>query len=204
MKKLRAVVFGIASLVVAASSAVSASAQAAPVTVFGVALGQEFAVPRCAQENPITVASTCWTYEFPTMASSDADSAKFRELHFANPPVFGSEIDAYVENGVVQFFTMETSGVESQDFVLAQLTEKFGKPTKSDRVDVQNAFGTKFAVVRAEWDLPTCFVRFDADGSDGGEHAGHLDKGWVSITTHDQHLRDLEKDKQLLQSRQKL
>ena len=204
MKIIGSVVLGAASLAAAMPAAVSASPPDTPVTVFGVALGSAFDLPRCAEDDPISVTATCWTYEYPTLASSDADSAKFRALHFASPPSFASDIRTYVDNGATQFFTMETDGVESQDFVLKQLTEKFGKPTKSERVDVQNGFGVQFAVVRAEWDLPTCFVRFDADGSDGGRHDGHIDRGWISVTTHERHLRDVEKQKQLLESQQKL
>jgi hypothetical protein len=181
-------------------------AEAQPISVFGIPLGDNFALPQCADQYPIKVSATCWTYEFPSASGSPAtdETHNFRRLHFANPPALGAAINTYVENGVTQFFTMETDGISSQDYVMAQLTSKFGKPSKFEKVRVQNRMGASYEADRAEWSSSQFFVQFDADASDGGGHAGTLDKGWISITTQKRHQEELLRRQKYLNSRQPL
>jgi hypothetical protein len=87
---------------------------------------------------------------------------------------------------------------------MAQLTAKFGKPTKFEKVPVQNRMGASYIVDRAEWNSTQYFVQFDADGSDGGGHAGTIDKGWISITTQKRHQEESARRQKYLNSRQPL
>lgn len=164
-----------ATLVMAA--ALAPTAAAAPVSIFGVPLGVGFELPQCVESFPIKPPMVCWTYRFGETAPD------MRMLHFPIDPDLGFDIIAIVKDGTTAGITMETSGVSSQDYVLGQLTAKFGAPTRVSRVQVQNAMGARYMVVRAAWMLPHVHVKFDADGSDGGAHDGRIDAGWVSITT---------------------
>jgi hypothetical protein len=170
------------------------------VTIFGIHLGEPFIVPQCAESDPVTVASTCWTYEFPT-ESRDAD---MRSLHFANPPALGHDITAFVHDGMMDIVTIETAGIDTQDSVMSQLIEKFGKPVRFEKVPVQNRMGANFVVDRAEWSSPRYWVRFDADASDGGSHEGTLDKGWIQIETQKVHAENIKKEEQAFKARQPL
>jgi len=195
--------------------AVSGVATAAPtppapggaIAIFGVDLGAPLTLPQCADPNPLKVDATCWTYEFPPIEGipPTATQFEFRALHFPNGSALGSDITAMVPaSGEVKFITLATAGVSDQDYVLAQLTAKFGKPTQLQHVSVQNRMGAAYVVIRAVWDLPSCFVQFDADGSDGGAAEGSIDKGWVSITTRKTHDEDAARQRKALGSRQPL
>lgn len=179
------------------------AAPLAPTMVFGVPLGETFTLPKCAEVNPITVSETCWTYEFDSDTPTDARMS--RTLHFPTSPTLGADITAHVDDtGKVDFFTMETAGISDQDYVMGQLIAKFGKPTEFKRVPVQNRMGASYIVDRAVWDIPTCFVQFDADGSDGGAHEGKIDEGWISISTREYQKKSNESRKKFLESRQPL
>jgi hypothetical protein len=181
---------------------ISSTAFADPVTIFGIPLGEKFTLQRCAKSNPITVASNCWTYKFSPHLMPD--STDTRSLHFANEPALGHDITAFVHAGVMDIVTIETSGVDTQDYVMSQLTQKFGKPTHFEKVPVQNRMGAKFIVDRAEWNTSQLSARFDADGSDGGMHEGTIDKGWISIETQKYHAEGLKKREDFLKKRQQL
>lgn len=184
------------SVLVAALYGARGTASAGTITVFGIPLGEPLSLPQCAQELPISVSATCWTYDAPTVDSS------LRTLHFPNPPVWASEVSAIVDSGVVAFVTIQTGGVSNQDDVMAELRSKFGEPTKFQKIEAQNRMGARYIVDRAVWDSPQYFVRFDADGSDGGTHDGNIDEGWVSIATQSAHQRENERHEKYLESRQ--
>lgn len=116
-----------------------------------------------------------------------------RRMYFANDPPFGREITAFVEDGVLTGLTVETDGIRSQDYVMSQLVAKFGPPMKFEKVKVQNMMGATFVADRAVWALIDCVVKFDGDGSDGGEHDGKIDEGWISIETRKKYEERIER-----------
>jgi len=181
---------------------ISSAAFADPVTIFGVPMGEAFDLPQCAEEHPITVAANCWTYEFDPGLMPQ--SMNMRTLHFANPPALGHDITAFVDDGIVDIITIETASLDAQDSIMAQLKQKFGKPTHFAKVSAQNRMGAKFVADRAEWSTPQIFVRYDADASDGGMHEGTLDHGWIAIETQKKHIESEKAHDEYLKKQQQL
>ena len=193
------------TIALAAFAATAASGQTAdqpPITVFNILLDRPFTVPECSADAPAGKVEVCWMYTFKGL--TDDDARAFRLLRFAEVPSIGTQITAHVEKGTLVSFTIQTSGIATQDYTLRELTEKFGKPTLLKREPVQNAMGAQFVVVRAQWDKPSVYVQFDADGTDDGGSGGSIDQGWISITTHGRHLEKLRRRDEFFRSRKRL
>ncbi len=66
----------------------------------------------------------------------------------------------YIDNAYVQLINnkieevfINTDGLNSQETILSDLTNKFGKPTKVNLETGQNGFGAQFKIIQAYWSL---------------------------------------------------
>jgi hypothetical protein len=71
---------------------------------------------------------------------------------YANDPKFGELGKATIVNGKLAIVELELPG-EFND-ILAQLTEKYGKPKAVGTRTLQNGFGARFEVGNASWLMP--------------------------------------------------
>lgn len=174
-----------------------AMANTASVMIFGIPLGENFNLPKCAESYPLHVLETCWTYKYLEIPSDER-----RLLHFPKL-TWGHNITAYIENGILNSVSVQTLGVKTQDSDLKQLKDKFGAPTEFRVIREKNLYGASFSVYHARWNKPDVFVQFDADGSSDASN-GKIDSGWVSITTSDHHKEFLRKRSEFFKSLQKM
>jgi hypothetical protein len=151
------------------------------VSVFGLQIGKPFAVPECPFKK---VSKTLNSYEFFTT------SICFQRVAGVNGSEAGKGInlsDDYVDivwprgsepeiarpgsvsvaviDGNIERMTFGTLGVVSQARDIKVLTDKFGSPTTGGEQIVQNGYGAKVQVIRAEWKIEGVSVDFDSAGS---------------------------------------
>lgn len=73
-----------------------------------------------------------------------------------------SNAGVLVLDGTIHRVWFWTRGLKFQQDDLARLIDKFGKPTKVDRKNLQNAFGASFESMSASWDLGDSVVSFES------------------------------------------
>lgn len=152
-------------------------------TVFGIALGKPLELADCAS----SVVAGMKLYDSVQRVHCREDARADRDrvegvswsrVQFpaAEAPLIAkwAYVNAYIIADVVEGIEFPTAGVSSQEVVLAQLSEKFGRPTTINSIPKQNAMGASFKVYEAEWRLPTMTVSFS-----GALDA--IDKGRVEI-----------------------
>lgn len=81
-----------------------------------------------------------------------------------------------IAGGVVQSVIVTTEGFSVQEPLLSDLTSKYGKPKKLQRVPVQTGVGAKFERIEAEWRKPDLNVDYMGMGTS-------ITKGHISVRT---------------------
>lgn len=81
-----------------------------------------------------------------------------------------------IAGGVVQSVLVTTEGFSVQEPLLADLTSKYGKPKKLQRVPVQTGVGAKFERIEAEWRKPDLNVDYMGMGTS-------ITEGHISVRT---------------------
>lgn len=154
-----------------------------PVTVLGMPLGQQFAIPQCRKRKDGSVdqiSRTCWTAAFPDLKEPD----QLQQIWYKGDPVIGGIIYPSVYDGILQALTFETAGVKTQDWVMEKLTEKFGEPADCERYPARKSSGEQVLIYKAEWYSADVLIKFDAaDHDTADEEKLTLSKGWVSMET---------------------
>lgn len=69
-------------------------------------------------------------------------------------------------DGVIVEITVETAAGPAQLRVMESLTERFGQPTARAVREAQNAYGAKWEVLSASWDLPNIKIAYDCASRD--------------------------------------
>ncbi len=138
-----------------------------PTTVFGIALGKPLELVDCTSSivGGMKLYDTLQRMQCREDARADRDRAEgvtWSRIQFpANEaPLIAkwTYINAYIMADVVEGIEFPTAGLSSQELVLAQLSEKFGKPTTLTSVTKRNAMGARFEVLEAQWRLPTITI----------------------------------------------
>lgn len=127
-------------------------------TVFGLPLGQPFTVPECPKD----------VGEFAALCAQSYDQAAGGGIFLnfptqATPAVMSSSVAVVtVKGGNLVGVEFNTLGVTNQDFVLVELSKKYGKPTAMTKSTIQNISGAEFTRLHATWSLPDSYVDFDS------------------------------------------
>lgn len=151
--------------------------------IFGFEIGKPLTLPECAvqiatpQGNKIYFAAqnvTCLE-DRPNHGEPWRAVLRFSPT---DAPSFVKDHEAYpvLSRGVLIGLDFETYGIKYQDAAFAEIQQKYGKPTKTIKLQEQNALGASFAVIHAQWHLTGIIVAFN--GADGA-----FDEGSVSIDT---------------------
>lgn len=149
------------------------------VDIAGIALGRKIQIPECKKERRqgmILYATESQAYPCfedvrgarGTMKSqaglpegSDYDGVTSIELGSAAVPAGVSpKANILMLNGVPEEVSLSTDGVESQDRLYALLIEKYGQPSETKEVQLQNAFGAQYRSIEASWALRRINVHF--------------------------------------------
>jgi hypothetical protein len=170
----------------------STVAQSAPdvktnTKVFGLEIGADLSLPECQRtklsRNRFIYSGNdrLWCYERldkgkdGTPVVNETIEIKFP---FGDRPeiVSGLSLIGQILDGRLEGIGFNTLGVENAGEVLKKLTEKYGKPTVSQPVEVQNKMGARFTTVQADWNFSNLIVVFQGVASS-------LDSGLVTIDT---------------------
>lgn len=177
-------------VVVALFCSCASTAAAVDMTVFGFELGARLVLPECKISSVYSSSdlhnyklyakkqkTTCIDEErFP---KNGAYGTRFVQFSEADAPQNAKDtmISAFCDsNGVLLGVGIFTFGIQNQQFDLAQLTAKYGKPTKVNYSSAQNGFGARYDVLHARWDLDGLTVVFNGS-------LGLLDQGSIEIDT---------------------
>ncbi|WP_157071685.1 hypothetical protein [Steroidobacter denitrificans] len=123
--------------------------------------------------------------------------------HKNRPPIGnGYSFTAILKGGnLISVFT-RTDGIGSQTQDLALLDQKFGTPTRLERLSLQNGAGAKFEGLIAEWELPSgTYVRL---ASPDLTLASRPNVGSLSVMTADARAEQIGKEKAADAERTKL
>jgi hypothetical protein len=151
--------------------------------VFGFELGRPLVLPECKYE-PLYPGSKTKRYDIvQPVTCSKEDLTNYagwpvRRVQFTSAET--SSIAPYgfttlEKDGLLLGMEFGTRGIELQNYILRQLTEKFGKPTSLSTESVGNKFGARFEAVTAIWSGGAIDVSYFAA-------AGRLDEGHVIIS----------------------
>jgi hypothetical protein len=145
------------------------NAQQSNNTVFGLELGDVMSIPECQLNKKTRV----YVPEIGSCFKRDQvrdQSGKFvdaegplgderLEIYFAyeSKPeiVSGFKIFGTVRAGKLTSIGTRTGGVGTQAQDLAQLEQKYGKPTRLQPQSLQNVMGARYEGILAEWELPS-------------------------------------------------
>ncbi|HIE4485189.1 TPA: hypothetical protein ACXM52_000312 [Stenotrophomonas maltophilia] len=149
------------------------------VDIAGIALGTKIQVPECKKERRqgmILYATENQAYPCfedvrgarGTMKSQaglpdgpDYDGVTSIELGSAAVPAGVSpKANILMLSGVPEEVSLSTDGVESQDRLYALLVEKYGPPSETKEVQLQNTFGARYRSIEASWVLRRINVHF--------------------------------------------
>ena len=155
----------------------NAAAQQAPDTVFGMELNAPISIPECQLDRSsrtyFPAAGSCYKRDQVRNSRGkfvDAEGPlgdERAEIYFAfkNKPaiVSGYKVWAVLRGGKLASVGTRTGGIGTQAQDLAQLEEKYGKPTRLEPQSLQNGAGAKFEGLVAEWELPSgTFVKLES------------------------------------------
>ncbi len=91
----------------------------------------------------------------------DYDGVTSIELGSAAVPVgVSAKADILMLDGVPEQVSLSTDGIESQDRLYTLLVEKYGPPSETKEVQLQNAFGAEYRSIEASWVLKRINVYF--------------------------------------------
>ncbi len=187
--------FNAAVIIIAMSLAGSVNAHQAPDTVFGLEINAPPSIPEChidkkwGYQRPSNGA--CYKREGGVEVTMFSHKFVYRdgplgdeklEIIFANgqEPASFSYIVVYTRSGKVAFLQAETGGISTQAHDLAQVTEKFGEPTRLRVKTVQNNMGVEYEGLIAEWELPSkTYVRLESPATGVGSRG--VDKGYLVV-----------------------
>lgn len=170
---------------------------AKPPSVYGIVLTMPITIPECGTfTDPVKFRKKYREYNTYPYAEPTASPCYWRsdrskagtgqplvyeniDVHFPRnaAPAHGFGFRALMIDDNVHAVQWATRGLREQEFVLAELKEKFGTPTSTTVETKQNAFGAKFESVRASWSLPqTVTLVFEGSSS-------RIDQGSVAMMT---------------------
>ena len=149
----------------------AAPAQELP-SLYGIQLGDPLAVEECNRrlflgrweyDTVNTKKVPCYRQGFLVSPDTPITNARV----FVMWPVFGGPDIAKhgtaavrIVGGKVHRVEIETHGVRVQEVAFDQLVQKFGKPTASKTVPVQNRMGAQYQSIQAEWQVGEATVTF--------------------------------------------
>lgn len=154
----------------------TSSATVDSVSLYGVTLGAPITVPECGV--PASVGMTCWgeAHIGGTIANLLPSPVKNLLVYFPYDGQPGiakyKTFDVWLMDGKVESIIVLTNGLKSQEAVLRQLTQKFGKPSAALTKTVQNGFGAKFEYADVTWSRPAAEIQFK--GLDNGVDTGSI------------------------------
>jgi hypothetical protein len=167
-------------------SVATAHAAGVDTTVFGIPLGEAFALPHCQRGNDLVS-------QVDGMVNGDVDPAGLLDqnqptpCYGANPtelqtgqsyawipvdtvikfaddkcPSWLSGCVAYgmLRNGLLLAVYMDPENGTGEDVTAKQLRAKYGKPTRENNQTFQNAYGYSVQVDQLFWDLPGLHVQY--------------------------------------------
>lgn len=151
-------------------------------SVFGLPLGQPIALPQCKTDSPeyglkphyrlnsnrYMDEERCWQHrftDFTGLAGTQLGVNEVIEVYFPlseklDPGlILGSLMDLIIMDGKAEGASWTTIG-KAAPYVLTKLTEKFGKPSSTEAVTLQNGMGARFSTIYAIWKTDTFSVLF--------------------------------------------
>jgi hypothetical protein len=185
--------------------------QAAPqhdMTVFGIALGQDFTIQECPKRKigrlymySPSSGAVCFERLFDKVSETGPvvnDSVSIRFPAGETPELMtGLGMIGAVIDGKLEGIGFNTFGIRTQDSDIETLKKKYGDPTTLAPTKVTTRIGASFDAITATWDLPDLYVSFKSAASS-------IDSGLVNIDTRkgkehrDRLLNDLNKKKRSL------
>lgn len=131
------------------------------VSIYGFEFGRPIALPECEPDATLSRISGKKTYpvfskfDCQKEAAQGGDPAPTVEINWGtnNWPLgvkWGRALATLVDGNLAGFH-FSTTGANSQEFVMSELTKKFGQPTSVTRQPVQNLAGASFNAINAVW-----------------------------------------------------
>ncbi len=131
-------------------------------SLYGVVLGSPFALPECADAQRHE--AMCYEHVYGSISELLPTEPHTFIVHFPDgkrPSIskYGS-FSVKTIGGIVAQISITTKGLEVQQEVIDQLTQKFGRVQRADKKTAQNSFGAKFNYVEAAWSIGSSTVLF--------------------------------------------
>jgi hypothetical protein len=156
-------------------------------SLYGIQLGEPLAVPECEMHQSIggwrqvgAIRAQCFERGSNGAPGSPPPSEGFVFVHWpalAGPQITKERVSVSLLDGVVQRIEVFTSGEPVQELAMEQLHAKFGRPSNSSTVPMQNRLGARFEALSANWNLSDgVAVQFIGIG-------GILDRGSLVLAT---------------------
>jgi hypothetical protein len=181
--------------------------KAPDMTVFGIPLGQRFALPECRKEKflksvtYLPARTICFQRGYgkesqsgPVLEGDISIEFPIMELPLG---VTGGSLGGTIIDGSLEGVIVGTSGLSYQYIMLEKLKGKYGEPSLFLPRRVQNRLGAEFDTFTANWIFDNLIITFN--GVDGS-----LDHGLVTIGTkkgaeyRERQLKELFKDRRPL------
>jgi len=202
------------SLFIFTSQAFAQATQQAPtgttnpdMSVFGITLGQRFDIPECTKRKigGSFMYSVPKTVCFERLSGREGQTGEITndtvlvKFPFSEAPQISTtgNLMIGVIDGKLESVGFNTAGVRFQEYALAKLIEKYGKPHTLIPHKLKTRIGATFDTFVASWSFPNLFVTFDSVSF-------KLDSGLVNIDTkkgkedRERALKELLKDKRPL------
>jgi hypothetical protein len=151
--------------------------------IFGFVFGKPLDLPECPYKTVGGSRMKLYEILVPSTCIQDAHALNgygkpVREITFSQKegPLIVKNWRAFPleANGNLIGFHFLTRGVETQDVVMQQLVEKFGKPVSIERRAIQNSFGAAYSSIEAHWQATPLSVTFFST-------RGRIDTGEVFV-----------------------
>lgn len=148
---------------------VTLTAHADEQSIFGFVFGKPLNLPECPYKTVSGSSMKLYEILVPSTCVKDAHALNgygqpVREITFSQKesPLIVKNWRAFPleANGSLIGFHFLTQGVETQDLVMRQLLEKFGKPKSVEKQPVQNSFGATFSSIEAHWQTGQLSITF--------------------------------------------
>lgn len=148
-----------------------ASAQPPPMDIVDLRLGAPLSVPECASHRvggmviysnlyPWSESGTCYQHDLSQGPGGAKPSDETVGILPQQPPHAINKIKAEIVAGKIEGVILLTTGYVDQQSLYDSLVEKYGKPTSTGHLSLQNRMGASFDSIDAIWQFPDLKVTF--------------------------------------------
>jgi hypothetical protein len=142
--------------------------------VMGIELGSRLALPDCGAGSGTMTSKLCVNGSMSNRKPWGADEHYVAMPRAGVPPYVRGELKVATVQGIVESIQVGTWGLQSQSGAIAALTEKYGKPTRTQKL--KKSPHSRITPEIDEWDLGDYSVRLDGS-------TGSIDWGLIEVSS---------------------